>query len=495
MRLLFLLFSSVILASCVLAKYGDEVSDYITKQSPISEDGILRNTGIRAGAKPGVVAVATPVPDQPAYAYTWIRDAAFIYDLWLNRLAWGNATYRPLVDDAVRVLAASQVVPNPSGRVDTGGLAEPRFRLDLSPDLGPFARPENDGPPVRANVLIKYAEWLLDNDNGTWVAEALWPVINTDLGWVYRHWNESSFELWETIYTESFWTAAMQHRALYAGAMLGRKLGRTDIEGYEQGSHTILSYMQTFWDAEGGFMRGNTVYDRSGIDSAALLVSTFNYDPSADCDARTFQPCSDRALSSLKMLVDNFKSLYPVSREIPEHKPGPVGLFLEHEYGGGFPWYFTTFYAAQQLYDALSTWDALGAITVTPVSVRFFRAFSADVATGAYGSSSDMYRTLADGVRAYADDLVLLCAQHGPEDGQLPEGWDRATGQPVGATGLTWSYAASLTAFHARAGWMPAPWGARGAAGLDDGLLNAPAPENVDGFRNQVADPLCLFST
>jgi glucoamylase len=51
-----------------------------------------------------------------------------------------------------------------------------------------------DGPPLRALVLIKYAEWLLQpqQNNGTWVAEVLWPAINLDLQWISQHWNESS---------------------------------------------------------------------------------------------------------------------------------------------------------------------------------------------------------------------------------------------------------------------------------------------------------------
>ena len=51
-----------------------------------------------------------------------------------------------------------------------------------------------DGPPFRAEILLKYAEWLIkaEQNNGTWVADVLWPVINLDLQWISSHWNESS---------------------------------------------------------------------------------------------------------------------------------------------------------------------------------------------------------------------------------------------------------------------------------------------------------------
>ena len=52
-----------------------------------------------------------------------------------------------------------------------------------------------DGPPLRALVMLKYAEWLLQpqQNNGTWVADVLWPSINLDLQWIGQHWNESSY--------------------------------------------------------------------------------------------------------------------------------------------------------------------------------------------------------------------------------------------------------------------------------------------------------------
>jgi glucoamylase len=49
---------------------------------------------------------------------------------------------------------------------------------------------------------------------------------------------------------------------------------------------------------------------RSGIGAAALTVSVFNFDPTLGCDALTFQPCSDRALSSLKVVGDAFRELF-----------------------------------------------------------------------------------------------------------------------------------------------------------------------------------------
>jgi len=52
-----------------------------------------------------------------------------------------------------------------------------------------------DGPPLRAIVMLKYADWLLrpGQNNGTWVADVLWPAIDLDLQWISTHWNKSSY--------------------------------------------------------------------------------------------------------------------------------------------------------------------------------------------------------------------------------------------------------------------------------------------------------------
>ncbi len=57
----------------------------------------------------------------------------------------------------------------------------------------PFNR--TDSAPLRASVLIKYADWLTETkqNNGTWAADVLWPAINLDLQWIAVHWNESTY--------------------------------------------------------------------------------------------------------------------------------------------------------------------------------------------------------------------------------------------------------------------------------------------------------------
>ena len=74
---------------------------------------------------------------------------------------------------------------------------------------------------------------------------------------------------------------------------------------------------------------------RSGYGSAPLTVSVYNFDPSLGCDDATFQPCSPRALSSLKVVGDRFKDFFPLSKNFTINRPPYFGFFTEDQFIGG----------------------------------------------------------------------------------------------------------------------------------------------------------------
>lgn len=98
--------------------------------------------------------------------------------------------------------------------------------------------------------------------------------------------------------------------------------------------------MQSFWNEKEGYMTETTVTNvksggRSGIGAAPLTVSVINFDPTLGCDSATFQPCSDRALSSLKVVGDAFKELFPINKQLPSDQSPYFGFFLEDQLYGG----------------------------------------------------------------------------------------------------------------------------------------------------------------
>jgi len=65
------------------------------------------------------------------------------------------------------------------------------------------------------------------------------------------------------------------------------------------------------------------------------LASIHTFDAAAGCDAATFQPCSDKALSSLKVYVDSFRSIYKINSGIPSNEAVATGRYPEDVYYGG----------------------------------------------------------------------------------------------------------------------------------------------------------------
>lgn len=82
-------------------------------------------------------------------------------------------------------------------------------------------------------------------------------------------------------------------------------------------------------------MTSNTGGGRSGIDANSALASIHNFDPSAGCDPITFQPCSDKALSSLKVYVDSFRQIYPINQGRAANAAVATGRYKEDVYYGG----------------------------------------------------------------------------------------------------------------------------------------------------------------
>jgi glucoamylase len=94
-------------------------------------------------------------------------------------------------------------------------------------------------------------------------------------------------------------------------------------------------HIQSYWNPSGNYITANTGGGRSGKDSNTLLASIHTFDPTAGCDATTFQPCSDRALSNLKVYVDSFRSIYPINSGIASTAAVATGRYPEDVYYNG----------------------------------------------------------------------------------------------------------------------------------------------------------------
>lgn len=215
----------------------------------------------------------------------------------------------------------------------------------------------------------------------------------------------------------SFFTTAAQYRSLVEGAALAEKLGHSCPHCQSQAPQ-ILCMLQSYWT--GDFVLANFGSGRSGKDANSILGSIHSFNPDAQCDDKTFQPCSARALANHKVVTDSFRSIYNVNSGIQKGEAVAVGRYPEDNYQGGNPWYLCTMAAAEQLYDALHQWKQIGSLSVTETSLPFFRDLYSSVSQGTYDSSSQTYKDIVSAVGTYADGymsivvrfpVLLICPQ------------------------------------------------------------------------------------
>ncbi|KAG5341533.1 hypothetical protein C0989_009894 [Termitomyces sp. Mn162] len=401
---------------------------YFASETPIAKAKLLANIGSDGsdahGAKPGIV-IASPSTSDPDYLYTWTRDSALVFQSLIDQFTHGqDTTLRPSIENYIAAQTILQQVSNPSGNVSTGGLGEPKFNIDLTAFTGSWGRPQR----------------------GALTSEMTFS---------------GPFDLWEEVSSSSFFTTAVQHRALRQGATLATALGQTSsADTYTAEADNALCFLQSYWNPS-GYMTANTGGGRSGKDANTVLTSIHTFDAAAGCDATTFQPCSDRALSNLLSYIQSF-DIYAINNGIPSNQGRATGRYSEDVYYGGNPWYLTTLAVAEQLYDALIVWNTTGSLDITAVSLPFFTNLVPGITVGTYTSGSSTFGTLTSAVKTYADSFVGIVAKYTPADGSLSEQFTRDNGTPTSARDLTWSYAALLTANNARNGVTPASWGAEG---------------------------------
>lgn len=265
---------------------------------------------------------------------TWSRDSALTLKIVIDTFIAGDTSLQSTIENYILAQAKLQAVYNPSGDLSDGaGLGEPKFNADGSAFTGAWGRPQRDGSALRATALITYARWLLANGKGANVTGNLWPVISNDLNYVGQYWNQTGFDLWEETSGSSFFTIAVQHRALVEGNALAESISKT-CTGCVSQAPQILCFLQSFWN--GKFIAGNVNEDngRSRIDINGVLGSIHTFDPTAACDDSTFQPCSAKALANHKVVVDSFRSIYTINAGIPEGKAVAIGRYPEDIYQG-----------------------------------------------------------------------------------------------------------------------------------------------------------------
>jgi len=87
--------------------------------------------------------IASPNTVDPDYLFTWVRDSSLVFKVIADQFSRGyDHSLRAQIDHFVAAEAAIQQMPNLCGTVKTGGLGDPKFKIDGSAFTGSWGRPQ-----------------------------------------------------------------------------------------------------------------------------------------------------------------------------------------------------------------------------------------------------------------------------------------------------------------------------------------------------------------
>lgn len=383
----------------------------------------------RTDITPGAV-IASPSTHQPNYFYHWVRDAG----LTMMELV---ALYQLPLPPERRSLLESYIqawinfeIQNQNTALKTSNLGEPIFTVTGEIYPHPWGRPQNDGPAIRAITMTLFAFELIKQNRLT-EAKRLYRAelpavspIKRDLEFISAHWNESSFDLWEEVQGDHFFTKMAQRTSLLLGAQLARELNDSYASSfYLHKAKEIESSLQKHINSVrkiivptlnpiGGWKGKDSELDSATI--LALLYFSLGDGFLELDDLFSLQTAAD--------LETTFSQIYTINLQTKGQdgalSPG-IGRYPEDVYDGsgfteGNPWFITT-NAFAEYYCRLANNNPRG-----PYAAQF---------------------------RAKAQGFLNRVMLHSDTKGQMSEQFNRHYGYMQGANNLTWSYVSYLRAY------------------------------------------------
>ncbi|MBO9647830.1 MAG: glucan 1,4-alpha-glucosidase [Variovorax sp.] len=390
--------------------------------------------------------IASPVlgsydPD-PDYFFHWFRDSAVVIDalrlLYVDRRIGDEALQH--VRDFTRFSVALNrldgrlvaAVSDRAARVAPDLLqylredhdlakvhgdavaAETRVNPDGTLDILRWARPQHDGPPLRALALMRWAaSGLLD---APLLAEVA-ALIRFDVDFTLRHWREPSFDIWEEESGHHYYTLRVSAAALAEGAAWLEGLGETaQAQRCRDESKAVLSLLDGFWtddpDAAHGYYRSRRLPDDrpspKALDIAVILSAIHTVGAGV-----AHGPADPRMQATLARLDALFDAAYPINRDRAGGLGAAMGRYVGDVYYSGGAYYFSTLGAAEFC----------------------FRA-------AAQGDGHDWF--------ARGDAYLATVRTYTPANGDLSEQFDQRSGAQTSAKQLAWSHAAFISCVSAR---------------------------------------------
>ncbi|WP_437681845.1 glycoside hydrolase family 15 protein [Sorangium sp. So ce131] len=458
----------------------ESLGAWICREKARAEIYLLRNVS-PPGALPGAI-VASPSRSNPDYYYHWVRDAGIVLRaiLQLYRLAREPAARRRYFDRMMDFVDFSRHIQDMAVQGGTG-LGEPKFYVKGTPYTGPWGRPQDDGPAIRAIELTHLAISLLEEGREDLVKEKLYEatlparsVIKADLEYTAHRWPAPCYDAWEEVLGHHFFTRILQRKALVGGAALATRLGDPGAAGfYLEQARSLEGELRRHWDPERQLLVSTrdqqTDPPRSGLDSLVIIATLGGYSiEDHELYGEDLYPVNhEQVLATAAAQKRTFQSLYPIN-DPARNIPGiAIGRYPEDHYDGyrtdsiGNPWPSLTIGFAMYHYKLAMRYGRSGSIVITPTNLPFFQALPGDAAQLDPGEGllegDPRFGRVVDALRREGDAFLARVRHHMNPDGSMSEQMNRFTGFQQGAAHLSMNYAAFLLATEMRRHLLSTP--------------------------------------
>lgn len=414
-------------------------------------------------------------PD-PDYFFHWLRDSAIVIDALRHlisagtHVAEGSAHCRDYVafSQALNRLDGDEFLRNAGDfrkSIDPGFLqfvrddsefrglkgdrvlGEPRFNPDGTLDISKWSRPQHDGPAMRALGLMRL--WPLGCFDETDRA-AMRALLLSDLGFVFRHWREPSFDIWEEELGQHYATRLLHHAALMDGADWIEEngcAGETEQAGdWRKAAHAISEALDAHWLQGQGYYasRQETAKGTEGKDLDFAVILAVIHAQRKEGPHSVLDP---KVMATMARLEDLFAGAYAINKNRPARRGPAMGRYAGDSYFSGGAYYFSTLGAAE-FYYALA-----GAAAGARLPGRLAHASRLPGPGARKERPPDPPQGQEPGFEALlrrGDQFMETVAAFTPPGGELSEQFDQRTGAQTSAKTLSWSHAAFITAYARR---------------------------------------------
>lgn len=368
--------------------------------------------------------IADPFPDFVAFS----AGLAALDGRALLREGRIGRTGDPKLRQYLRVAAELEIVQGDRARGDV------RFNPDGSLDVIYWARPQFDGPALRAMLMTARA---IDAVSGPHEQD----LLIGDLDYLARVCHEPCFDLWEERFGHHYHTRLVMLAALEGGATWRAGRGETAAAMlYQRVAKELRAALDTHWSEADGFYlaasRAGAATPRD-LDAAVILAVA-----QARIRSGPHSVLDPRAQATLMKLEELFETGFPINRDRPAGLGVLHGRFPDDGYYGGGAFPFTTCAAAAFYYRVAAALRAGSVLARRAENARFLERCGVAPGEPEFDSARKFV--------ARGDAVLAALRRVTPPDGRMAEQIDKTTGAPASARDLPMSHAAFVLACNAR---------------------------------------------